>query len=230
MTAVAKDLLVYFALCALPIASFLLTGYPETQFYVSLLMVSLVVIVWFRQYYQEPHQIVDYDENLDLYGMLYVAGGLAAIILVQSLLIRSISKSLIYVPSVQLGLEFGQLIIPKFWADILFQWTLVATSEECVKLVVMLALFLWLKDRVGKTPAEIVAVGSAVGGWAFLHTFRNPDYQSQFGMVMVLGAFLAGLVMFLVMKRTKSLLASILIHSCYNCFVILIYYGYLAWM
>jgi membrane protease YdiL (CAAX protease family) len=222
---VARDLLVYFALCALPIASFLLAGYGETQFYVSLLVVSLLVIVWFRLYYKEADQIVDYDENLDITGMGIVLGGTIGVLLLTNLIVGVLTKSLIYIPTHKLGLEYGQIIVPSFWSDVLFQLTLVSPSEECTKLAVMLALYLWFRDKIGKDLSTGIAVGAAVGGWAFLHTFRNPAYMGQYGVVMVLGAFIAGLVMFLVMKYKKSLLASILIHAFYNTIVLYFVYN-----
>ena len=110
---VARDLLVYFALCGFPIASFLLVGYPETQFYVSLLLISLVMISWFKHYYQETHQIVDYDENLSLTGLAIVGGGIALILVVSSVLIGVLKKSLIYVPIHKLDLEYGQNIVKR---------------------------------------------------------------------------------------------------------------------
>jgi membrane protease YdiL (CAAX protease family) len=64
--------------------------------------------------------------------------------------------------------------------------------------------------------AKYVAVVAPIAGWALLHTFDNPAYQTQYMLVFVSSAFLAGLLMYYAMSKTKSLLAAMLIHAGYN--------------
>ena len=222
----ARDLLLFFAFCALPVASFLLVDYPETQFYLSLLLISLVVIVWLRQYYKEPDQLVDYDENLSLYSLVLVGGGVVGIVAVASLFVSAFAESLIYVPMHNLGMAFGQLQLSGYWNDVLFQIVLVAPAEECVKLVVHLSFFIWLKAFLDRGLARTVAIVGPIGFWALLHTYRNPSYMGTNMWVMVGAAFLGGLIIFAVMHYCKSLLAAVLTHALYNCVVIYsAYYG-----
>ena len=222
----ARDLLMFFAFCALPVASFLLVDYPETQFYLSMMLISLVVIVWLRQYYQEPDQLVDYDENLSLYSLALVGGGVVGIVAAASFFVSAFAKSLIYVPMHNLGLEFGQLQLSGYWNDVLFQVVLVAPAEECVKLVVHLSFFIWLKGFLSRGLARVFAIAGPIGFWALLHTYRNPSYMGTNMWIMVGAAFLGGLIIFAVLHHTKSLLAAILCHAGYNCVVIYSsYYG-----
>lgn len=219
MTA-GRDLLVYFALSALPIASYLLMNYPDTQFYLSLLLVSLVVVIWFRQYYKEPDQLVDYDENLTFESLLVVGGAVLGVLLLATVWFGAFSKSLIYVPIHQLEMAVGNLQISGFYNDVLFQLVLVATSEEMTKLVAHLSIFIWLKERIDKTYAKVVAIIIPIGFWALLHTYRNPSYMGSTMWVALSAAFIGGLIIFWVMKHTKSLLAAILTHAGYNIAII----------
>jgi membrane protease YdiL (CAAX protease family) len=222
----SKDLLVFFAIASLPIASFLLLGYPNTQFYVSLLLVSLVVIVALRTYNGHGKgTFLVYDENLNLEKLVIAVGGALGCLAIASLFTSAFIHSILFVPMTKLGVTYGGFTLPAFWTDILFTLVLVVAAEECTKLVIILALHGWLKDRFGATMSKWTAVGVAVGGWALLHTYSNPEtYGGANGWVYLAAAFVCGLVMFLVLSYTHSLLASMIVHLVYNAVVIYMAY------
>lgn len=217
----SKDLLIYFAFCALPIASFLLLGYPDVNFYLSLLLVSLVVIVWMHTYRKSGGmQLVEYDHDLSGMSLFLIAGGLAGVLTSATVLVSSFTKSSLYVPTAGLALSVGGLTIPKFWSDVLFQFTLVAPSEECSKLVTQLSMFDWLHDKFGKTIARFASITVPIMFWAVLHTYRNSQYMGEYMALMVGTAFVAGLIMYAVMHYTKSLLGALFVHAAYNAVIL----------
>lgn len=221
----ARDLLVYFALSALPIAGFLLLGQSGAQFDVALLTMSLLVMLWFKTYYKDKEQLVDYDENLHGESYLWITLGVIGSLAISTYLNTTFIKSgdwtsSIWVPTTTLGLSVGSLVLPKFASDVLFTLTLVAPAEECSKLVSSLGLYAQFKGILGKTIAKTVAIVLPIALWALLHTYQNPSYQTGYMMIFVSTAFLAGLLMYYAMQKTKSLLSAILIHGAYNCLII----------
>ncbi len=222
----ARDLIMYFAFAALPIATYLLRGVGDTNFYLSLEMMGLVVLLWMRFYYKDSDQLVVYDQNLNPTSLAYIAGGVAAIVLISSFITSSVSKSILYVPMNRLGMSFGQFQLSNFWDDILFQLVLVAPAEELTKLVVHLSFYIWLRQSIGEGIARFVAILAPIGFWAVLHTYRNPAYMGSDMWIMVTAAFLGGIIIFAVTKYTKSLLAGILTHFAYNSIIVYAsYYG-----
>jgi membrane protease YdiL (CAAX protease family) len=112
-------------------------------------------------------------------------------------------------------------MLPAFWTDVLFTFVLVVTAEECTKLVIILALYTWLRDRFGAGFSKWTAVGIAVGGWSLLHTYSNPlSYGGPNGWVYLTAAAICGVIMFLVLQYTHSLLATMLVHFGYNATVL----------
>jgi membrane protease YdiL (CAAX protease family) len=220
----SKDLLVFFALASLPIASFLLLNYPDTQFYVSLLLVSLVVIVWLEKHNEKP--VVVYAENLTLEKLAIVVGGVLGCLAVSTFFTSTFLGSVLYIPTQKLALAYGSFQLPAFWTDVLFTLVLVVTAEECTKLVIILALYTWLRDRFDEGFSKWTAVVIAIGGWALLHTYSNPStYGGSNGGVYLAAAAICGVIMFLVLQYTHSLLATMLVHFGYNITVLYtIYY------
>ena len=219
----SKDLLVFFAIASLPIASFLLLNYPDTQFYISMLLVSLVVIVWLEKHNEKP--VVGYTENLTLEKLAIVLGGVLGCLAVSTFFTSTFLQSVLYVPIQKLDLTYGGFMLPAFWTDILFTLVLVVTAEECTKLVIILALYTWLRDRFGAGFSKWTAVGIAVGGWSLLHTYSNPlSYGGPNGWVYLTAAAICGVIMFLVLQYTHSLLATMLVHFGYNATVLYMSY------
>jgi|GEM_PF-2719778 membrane protease YdiL (CAAX protease family) len=221
-----RDLLIYFAFCALPIAGFWLLGDPSVAFDTALLTISLVVLFGFKIYYNDrasarAEMLLDWDENLNADALIYIIFGVIGSLAVATFLATRFTGSLtwvssIYVPVTKLSLQVGTTTLPKFWSDVLFTITLVVTAEETAKLVTSLGLYLWLKDFIGQDWGKTVAIGAPIMGWAALHTFENPSYQGQYWYVFVGSAFVAGLLMYYAMYKTKSLLAAMIIHLVYN--------------
>jgi membrane protease YdiL (CAAX protease family) len=219
----SKDLLVFFAIASLPIASFLLLNYPDTQFYISMLLVSLVVIVWLEKHNEKP--VVGYTENLTLEKLAIVLGGVLGCLAVSTFFTSTFLHSVLYVPTQKLDLTYGGFMLPAFWTDILFTFVLVVTAEECTKLVIILALYTWLRDRFGAGFSKWGSVAIAVGGWALLHTYSNPlSYGGPNGWVYLTAAAICGVIMFLVLQYTHSLLATMLVHFGYNATVLYMSY------
>jgi len=219
----SKDLLVFFAIASLPIASFLLLNYPDTQFYISMLLVSLVVIVWLEKHNEKP--VVAYTENLTLEKLAIAVGGVLGCLVVTTIFTATFLHSVLYVPTQKLDLTYGGFMLPAFWTDILFTFVLVVTAEECTKLVIILALYTWLRDRFGTDFSKWTAVAIAVGGWALLHAYSNPlTYGGPNGWVYLAAAAICGVIMFLVLQYTHSLLATMLVHFGYNATVLYLAY------
>ena len=220
-----KDLLIYFALCAFPIASFMLLNYPDVQFYVSLFLVSALVIAWMHVYRKETgSRLVEYDHNLTGSGVLLILGGVMGVLVSATFLVSGFVNSSLYVPQAKMAMSIGSLVVPQFWSDVLFQLTLVAPAEEASKLVTSLALFDRLKGGFSVGLAKVISICVPIFIWAILHTYRNPQYMGEYMMVFVGTAFIAGLVIEYIMMKTKSLLAAILCHSLYNCVLLYIMY------
>lgn len=225
----ARDLLIYFAFSVLPMAGFWLAGYSDTAFYMSLFVISTLVLLMFRLWHTDSQEFIKYDENLQGSTLLYVIlGAMGSLMIATYLVSRYVNQSMvssIFVPVTKLGLSVGTLNLPAFWSDVLFTLTLVAPAEEMSKLVTHVAAYAWLKDKIGVTFAKVLAIIVPIGTWATLHTYRNPAYQGSYMAIMVLTAFLAGLLIFYVMKKTNSVLAAILCHSLYNITVLYLTYN-----
>jgi len=226
----ARDLLVYFAFSALPIAGFLLAGTADTQFYVSLFTISLLGIFGFKFYYaEETDKFLSFGEDLDGFGFVLIMLGVVGCLFISSFLISNfVGQALtsIVVPTPKMALQVGAIALPPFWSDFLFTLTLVAPAEECSKLVTALGFFVWLKDILGKGAAKAVAIVAPIAAWAFLHTYVNPGYQGVNMLVYVGSAFISGILIFYVMKKTKSLLAAILVHSFFNVVILFLTTSY----
>lgn len=224
---IARDLLVYLAFCALPIAGFLLAqplpGYSasDTQFYLGLLVISFVVIVSFvSMYSNEIGEFLKFDNELRGFSLALIAGGVIGCLVFASIIVSHfISPSLvssIIVPKISLNLSINSVTLPALWGNILYNMTLVAPAEETSKLVTMLGFYLGFKNFLGKSGASVLGTVVPIGVWATLHTYENPAYQGQYAFIMVGTAFIAGLIIYGVMRKTNSLLAAILVHGLYN--------------
>jgi len=223
MTKGIRDLVLFFALAAVPIVSFWLQDYPDTPFYASMLVLCLLVLTWLKSYHKDTeHQaLVDFDENLHIGSLLYIVGGIFGTYITASVIVSAFMPSSLYVPRHNVDMEWFQTFqLNGTLNDFLFQIVMVSPAEELSKLVVHLALYLKLKDAMSKGLARVLAILVPIGFWAILHIYRNPSYQGEYMAITLLSAFVGGLVIFFVMRETKSLLAAILVHAGYNCLII----------
>ncbi len=216
-----RDLLLYFAFSGVPIASFLLQDYPNTYFYLGLLTIFLILLIWLRMYHKESDQLLDYDENLNFEKLMYIAIGIIGVYLTASFIVSKFAKSSIYIPYQGMDVTYiGGFQLSGVWNDILFQLVLVAPSEELCKLVLHLALYMKLRGAFSKPVAKTASVGIPIFFWAMLHAYRA--YTGPNMGVLILSAFIGGLIIFYIMYKTRSLLSAILVHGGYNSIVLLL--------
>ena len=213
----ARDLIIFNVLVGLAAVHFLLKTlgtYLEKATWVFLTMwiMSLVLLVWLRVYGGERGDIVDYDENLKRDHLPIIFGAVAAMVIVSSVLVSSFTRSAIYVPRPGLALSLGHLSTAGLVDDLLYNVVLVAPAEESMKLVGILALY----RRTRNTP---ISVAAPVGFWAVLHAYQS--YQGELMPILVFSAFLSGIILFLVLKYTRSLLNAQIAHAGFNSIVIL---------
>lgn len=223
--------MVFFGLTAFIVAHFLLQDFPNTEFYLALLLISFMVLLGLKYYHRDKELFVDFDEDLNVGSWLWIAVGTFAVFVVSSFFVKAFAESSIYVPSFQYGIVYlQQFQLPPYFNDVLFNIVLVAPAEELSKLVTMQVLYLFMYKGASRSHSwgikEAVAVGVPVGIWSILHVYRNPAYIGN--LMLVVSAFIAGLIIFAVLYKTKSILAAILCHGFYNSLVIfLIYVGVL---
>ena len=221
-----RDLILFFAFACVPIASFLLQDEWKTnaQFFATLLVVNLVVLVWFKQYHpRDVGQLVDFDENLSLEKLMWImAGGFAAYV-AASIIISAFAISSIYVPFQGLTVSYAGFQLSGIWNDFLFNIVLVAPAEELCKLVLHLAFFMRLKGALSNGLARALSIGVPIGFWSILHVYSA--YSGPNMLTLLGSAFVGGLIFFAVMYKTKSLFGAILSHALYNCIVIYVTYG-----
>jgi len=127
-------------------------------------------------------------------------------------LVSSFTRSAIYVPRPGSLLSMGQQSTAALVDDLLYNVVLVAPAEESMKLVGILALY----RRTKNTP---VSVAAPTGFWAVLHSYQA--YQGTLMPILVLSAFISGLILFLVLKYTRSLLNAQIAHAGFNSIVVL---------
>jgi len=212
-----RDLLVFFTVAALAAVHFLLKTKgtlmeQATLLYVLMLLIALIILLWLRVYNGEQGDLVDYDENLRRDHLPILFGSVAAIAVLGSMLVRAFTRSALYIPRPSQLLSLSMSPTAALIDDLLYNFVLVAPSEETVKLMGMLTLY-------RQTENEVVSVAFPVGIWAALHAYHA--YTGPLQGVLVFSAFLSGLVLYAVLKYTSSLENAILAHSLYNCLVVL---------
>jgi membrane protease YdiL (CAAX protease family) len=214
----ARDLLLYFAVTALGVVHFVLktkgTAMESVTMAFALMWVMSLALLMMLRIYGGPSgqhgDIVDYDENLEREHLPILLGSVAAIAVVNILLVRGFAKTSIYVPKPSLSqvTTFAPIL-----DDVLYNLVLVAPAEECVKLMAILTIY-------RKTRNEIISVAVPVGVWAISHAYLA--YLGANMPVLVVSAFLSGIILYLVLKYTESLLNAIIAHSLYNILVLFV--------
>ena len=212
----ARDLLLYFAVTALGVVHFVLktkgtTMESVTMAFALMWVMALVLLLMLRSYGGPSGQqgdLVDYDEDLRREHLPILFGSVAAIVVVNVLIVRGLVRSSIYVPRPSLAQvsTFGPIL-----DDVLYNLVLVAPAEECIKMMAILTIY-------RRTRNEAISVAAPVGVWAVSHAYLA--YLGENMPVLVVGAFLSGIVLYLAVKYTKSLLNAIIAHSVYNVLVL----------
>jgi membrane protease YdiL (CAAX protease family) len=144
--------------------------------------------------------------------------GVEGVALLISVFAKNVNMSFMsmYVP--QFSLNFPTLSW-RFYDDILFNIGPVATAEESLKALAI--IIMWSKygnTQNGRAFSFLVPIGF----WALLHGYQSyVSYGPTVMWLLILGAFLSGLVMYWVWRKTDSLLVAILVHGAHNAMVIL---------
>ena len=97
---------------------------------------------------------------------------------------------------------------------LLWQLFLVANAEETVKFAFQSALYDRFDHNWGVDAATILGFGIPIIIWASMHTMLS--YTSGNILGQVVAAVAAGIVLTVVMYKTKSLMAAIVVHAAYN--------------
>lgn len=221
-----RDLILFFVFAGVPITSFWLSDYPDTPFFSGMLVIFLIALLWLKNYHGEGdyRKLVDFDENLHLGSFMWILAGIAGVLVVSSILVRSIASSAIWVPTHGLEVTFlNQFQLSGFWNDVLFQIVLVAPAEELCKVSLHLAFYLKLKGSLSDMMARSISIGAPIFFWAMLHVYRA--YTGPNMLSLLISAFVGGLIIFAVMYKTRSLMAAILVHAGYNVMVLAIMEG-----
>jgi len=215
----ARDLLLINVVTGLAVIHFLLKtkGTPleaATWFYAMTWIISLIMLLFMQVYYGQPtpKDVTDYDENLRREHLPWLFGGVAAIVIISSVLVAGFTRSALYVPRPGAVLSTAPLSTAALIDDLLYNFVLVAPAEETMKLMGILALY-------QKTRNELVSVAVPVGIWASLHGYFA--YVGTLMPVLIFSAFLSGLVLYVVMRQTGSLLNAVLTHSIFNSLIVL---------
>lgn len=215
----ARDLTIINVVTGLAVIHFLLKtkGTPleaATWFYAMTWIISLIMLLWMQVYHGQPspNDVTDYDENLSREHLPWLFGSVAVIVIVSSVLVAGFTKSALYVPRPGAVLSTAPLSTAALIDDLLYNFVLVAPAEETMKLMGIMALY-------QKTRNEWISVAVPVGIWASLHGYFA--YVGTLMPVLIFSAFLSGLILYVIMKQTGSLLNAVLAHSLFNSLVIL---------
>lgn len=228
-----RDLLLFFIFAGVPIVSFWLQieTYPETPFFLGMLLIFLVMILWLRQYHQESDfaTLVDYDENLHAESFMWIAlgiiGAYTAAAFITSQLSTANLGNVLWIPSHEVSFKIpgGGFQLSPFWGDILFMLVLQVPAEELCKLALHVGFYMRLKPALGAQWAKVFSIGAPIFFWAMLHVYRAYTGPDMFKLL--LAAFIGGLIIFAVMWKTKSVLAAIIVHFGYNAVIYYMLHG-----
>jgi len=190
--------------------------FATTLFYIVMWIVSVVMLIWIRMYYGEVKWL-DYDEDPTRKHFTTWLGGLAGVVVAASVVPRILEKvaltSVIYVPAPKRMLAQGMpLDLWSLASDILFNICLVALSEESFKCAAHTALY-------NSTKNEWISALIPIAVWALSHGYVA--YTGALQLPLIAAAFAAGIILFLALKHSRSLLLVTLIHGFFNCLVLI---------
>ena len=225
------DLALFEALVSLIVAHAALStegtaDFDVVIFYVIVLVMNLVALILIYVFTGDEGQLVDYHENLTPSAFVYILAGIAGVFFTALIIVSQFKASSIFVPTfTAISVTSGATSL--MWS-VVYNFGLVANAEETTKLVGINAIYMYLTDNfewIGKDAITGISVVVPVGFWALLHAYVA--YVGPYCWPLVLSAFIAGLIMFVVMYKTKSLLAAICVHGTYN--VIVDYGAQMGW-
>lgn len=206
-------------------------------FYSLLLLASLGILKGMQARYGEPRdegiqygRVLDWNENFKQSHLAFVLFGVGLIVVLSALItsgsVANIlgASQLAWAPTIlgfssTLPSTYPLAWLPESFSNLiqqsLWQVFVVAFAEETMKLAVILTF-------ARRTGNEWFAVILAVGAWAEGHAML-----AYGGAVLpLLAAFAAGIVLYVVLRMTKSLVVPILIHGTVNMIAILPSFGF----
>jgi hypothetical protein len=187
-------------------------------FYIVTWISAMVILLWCRVLYGETQQI-SYDQPLSQNKLLYVGGGLVAVLFASSILVRSYTRSSIWVPQPHMTLALGTLSLSSVVNDMFYQIALVSNSEETM----CLSLSQVLRRRLSQYKyGAIAAIAIPRVGWSLLHAYIS--YTGPLMPILVLSAFVSGCIISYCAynKNAKCFLIALLIHALFNIAIVLI--------
>jgi len=191
-----------------------------TTIYAIMWLMSLVILAMLRVYGGRSGQegdLVDYDENVGRAHLPWLIGSVAVIAIIGGLAAAAVSRGitvgLLYVPRPSLAQAQGLFGTASVLDDVLYNFFLVAQAEESVKLMAILTLY-------RKTRNELVSTGLPIGIWAIFHAYMA--YVGQGMDMFLIAAFVSGIVLYIILRQTKSLLNAVIAHGIYDTIVILV--------
>jgi len=218
-----RAFILFECLTALITAHALLTSVntPEqTQvfFYATLLVMNWMCLILIRIYYKEQSQLVDYDENLTQQHFVYILLAVIGVFVSCTVISQPWTSSVIHVPT--FSTQQPTLSTSAFVMAVLYNFALIANSEETTKIVGHNALYLYLIGTYPQREKEVKAFSilTPIGFWATLHAYVA--YVGPLIWQLVFAAFVAGLIIFAVTYKTRSLLAAVIVHGMYNVIVL----------
>jgi membrane protease YdiL (CAAX protease family) len=190
--------------------------FATTLFYIVMWIASDVMLIWMRLYYGEIKWL-DYDEDPTRKHFTTWLGGLAGVVVAASVVPRILEKvaltSVIYVPSPKRMMAQGMpLDLWSLASDMLFTLCLCALAEETMKVAAHTALY-------NSTKNEWLSAIIPIAIWGVIHGYVA--YTGPLQLPLIAAAFAAGIIMFLALKRSRSLLLVVLVHGFFNILVIL---------
>jgi len=199
---------------------------PSTQtqvfFYSVLLAMNWISLILIYIYYQEDYQFVDYNENLTKTSLPLIIAAIIGVYFAAAVISRPWTTSALYIPTFaqRLVLDLTHFDFTVFITVLLYNYALIANSEETTKLVGHNALYLYFVGRYPNRLREvkIACVVFPIAFWAVLHAYIA--YVGLLVLQLVFAAFISGLIIFFALWKTKSILAAIIVHGTYNVIVL----------
>lgn len=215
-------IVVFALILPLFIVAFLLKGFTDqTAFNTALVYTAGYAVaiggLLFSKFVKEKSPVV-WSKDLSKADLGWTVMGFLGMLVVVMFLTAYLTSStstqaswlgVLYVPR---GAQFATLD-PKI-SDVLYNFALVAPAEEL--LVVSAAVGFTLQKRLPALSNPYVGLTIARAIWALMHAYLS--YQNE---LLIIPAFVAGLIMSLVMMKTQNVISAIAMHGSWNSIIIL---------
>lgn len=210
-----RDITIFLIVFAVSVSYFILKTYGNAALFSATvaftIMATVSLLATLHAHADEP-----YYENMTGQGLLYTAAAVVAMLAISSLFtgfMNNPPQSVLFYPTVFTQLAVtgeATSIFTCLLGEMVFQFSVVATAEELLKF----AGYTELKLRYRSL---MLAVGVPVGLWACYHTL-----QAYGNWLLVIPAFLSGVILIGLLEVTKTFIAPILAHGAYNTLVVLL--------